>query len=195
MWWSVLFFTLGTLVGHLGSQWISYKNAFFRVFHSALMASVDKKCKHLRCCRKNNHRGHTIEDPIQSFPSPSEIVKMLSLLNSLKSRIDIKSLLSLLQNRMAHTNGKDVRRQVLSNDTYPFVSPHQHNLSSHSIGVTSSTNFQTSHPHILPHPRPQVHTHSPHIHSTLRHRVPLRKPSSHLLSDVTKEYVSGTSDI
>ena len=182
----MLFFTLGTLVGHLGSQWLSHKNVFFRVFHSALMVSVDKKCKRLRCCRKNNH---TSDESSESFPSPSEMVKILSFLNSLRSRIDIKSLLSRIPTHHHHRHNRPSRpNEVTSSTDFPKLHSTSSSFQTHSNSDPQPHPHPVSNPNSDPHPHPH-----PRPHPSLRHRVslrkPLRKPSSHLLTDTTQEHV------
>lgn len=135
MW--VLTLILGMLLGHLTSQWVSYKSFTFRMVNQMAAAAVEHKGKRMlrwMCCKKTpqqikSHHHHTPSP----FPSLSQ-------------------LLSILQ-----TLSQENIREIVE----PTVQPHH------------------------PPERNRTHTHpqSDESRDGTFHRKPLRKPSSHLLSE------------
>ena len=155
MWFLTLLF--GMLLGHLVSQWASYKSFPFRMINQMAMTAVDVKGKRLwrwMCCHKKPAHDRpdptTGRSPITSSDHPAQL--QLPPLDQLLSMV-----------------------QTLSQTASMFSTRNGTHVATHTT------------PHVAAHTTPHVATHTAQRrthHNSAFHRKPLRKPSSYLLSEV-----------
>ena len=158
MWFLTLLF--GMLVGHLASQWASYKSFPFRMINQMAMTAVDVKGKRLwrwMCCHKKP--AHDRPDPTTLRRTPSDHPAQLQL-------PPLDQLLSMVQ-----TLSQTASMFSTRNGTHVVATSPQSHVATHTAPL--------SQPHVATHTA-QRRTH----HNSAFHRKPLRKPSSYLLSEV-----------
>jgi hypothetical protein len=159
MWVALL---IGVLIGHFGSQWLTYKNVMFKVVNHAIISKVDHKGKRLLnacCCRRQQHH-HQVSNRQFDIGMMMNVLKSLS---SIATPQQMMTLSGMAQGVMGNSTKHPSTRQR-TDSRVNHIRQHQptHNQSSHQQHPPSNQDPSSSNTH--------------------RQRIPLRKPSSYLLA-------------
>jgi len=80
MWW-VWYILLGVVLGHTGSQWLSYQYTMFHVINRMLMMKLEKILFKLKCKKHKPHAHHTSLQNLISHFDVSHFLQLLQVLN------------------------------------------------------------------------------------------------------------------
>lgn len=114
MWW-VWYLLLGVLLGHAGSQWLSYHYVTFGVVNRMLMMKLDKLLEKSKCSRfkRKTHQQNTSLHHLLSHLDLSHLLKLLQSLSQLKENT-----------RHHHTHHSVKDQQDMTNSTDRTISEH-----------------------------------------------------------------------
>lgn len=161
MWMALL---IGILIGHFGSQWLSYKNVMFKVVNHAIMCKVDHKGKRLldKCLCRRHHPVAKRQFDV------GMMMNVLKSLSSITTPQQMMTLAGMAQGVMGHSTNNPTTSTRQRKDSHVNHN-HQHQTTHHQ----HQPSHQQAHPTQDPNSSDS---------NTPRRRIPLRKPSSYLLA-------------
>ena len=154
MYYETLLICFGVMLGHIGSQYLSFKNPMFHICNRYLIQKVDHKYQKLKRFVFTK-MGYKYTDSFEKYHFQNQMRNMMGQLDP--------SILENLSNIFGNIN-KELSRVDHHHHHFSHQSPHRRTNQHRQLNESPQS--------------PQLHETTTEVKNPLQKRKPLRKPSS-----------------